>query len=118
MSGMIGLDDDIKSAEQEQDIAKHVSEVLTQQYPDHMWAVNVDLDGGIATVMNLRLSGNHGFVLHLNNILHMGRNTFNKTVRDAGGELLERYRIRRGRYDIDEYSQLHEDTAGLLIPEQ
>lgn len=117
MSGMIGLDDDIKSAGKEQELAKHMSEVLMAQYPDHAWAVNVDLKGGIATVFNLRLSGNHGFVMHLSKLLGLGHKTFSKAVRDAGGELLERYHVRRGRYHIDEYSQLHADHAGRLIAE-
>lgn len=115
--GMIGLDDDIKGSLREQEIAKSVTEVLDQHYPGHMWAVNVDITGGVATVFNLRLSGNWGFMLHLDKLL-ISHNQAAKLIRDSGGELLERYRIRRGRYDIDEYSQLHEDSSGLLIPEQ
>lgn len=113
---MIGLDDDIQGAAREQFLAKRISEILEKHYPEHFWAVNVDINGGVAVVYNLRLSGNWGFVLHLNNI-EVGHKTFARLVMQSGGELLERYRLRRGRYCIDEYSQLHHDHAGRIVAE-
>lgn len=122
MSGLIGLDDDYQGSAQqllrEQEIAKNIAEVLHQHYPGHLWAVNVDIDNGIANVSNLRLSGNWGFVLHLGKILPLGYKSFHKVIMQAGGEILERYRLARGRYDEDKYSQTHEDSAGRLIAEQ
>jgi len=121
MSGMIGLEDDLdRSASQllkEQDIAKHIAEQLHEKYPDHLWGVNVDLDGGIATIRNLRLSGNWGFVLHLNKLLPLGYKLFNKAIMRSGGEILERYQLARGRYNEDTYSQLHYNSAGRLKAE-
>jgi len=114
---MIGLDDDIKGNHQEMDIAKDVSNVLSNEYPEHLWAVNVDIKNGICAVYNLRLSGNYGFMLHLNNLL-IDRKSAVALVKKSGGELLERYQVRRGKYNEEEYSQLHSDSAGKLIAEQ
>ena len=47
------------------EIAKQMTVVLDRHYPGHMWAVNVDSAGGVATVKNFRLSGQWGFVLKL-----------------------------------------------------
>jgi len=35
-----------------------------------------------------------------------------KEVMKAGGEILERYHLARGRFKEDEYDQLHTDFAG------
>lgn len=113
---MIGLDDDIKGQAQELEIAQRVAEVLDKHYPGHLWAVNVDIENGIATIYNLRLSGNWGFVLHLKQLL-VNQKQADTLVMRSGGELLERYHLRRGKYDINQYSQMHEDTAGKLVAE-
>jgi len=117
MGGMIGLDDNEACNPQEMDIAQDVTNVLGAAYPEHMWAANVDIANGICTVYNLRLSGNWGFVLHLNKLL-IDRKSAVTLLKQSGGELLERYQIRRGKFDEDEYSQLHQDHAGILIAEQ
>lgn len=120
--GMIGLDDDITTPPEqlakEMDIAKRISEVLMKHYADHLWAVNVDIPNGVANVSNLRLSGNWGFVLHLDKILAMGHKQYEHFIMQCGGEILERYRLARGRYNEDKYSQLHENSGGRLIAEQ
>ena len=46
-------------------MAKDMSETLHGTYPGHLWAVTCEGDKGIATVRNLSLSGEWGFVLHL-----------------------------------------------------
>jgi len=117
MGGMIGLDDDIKGHARELEIAQRVAGVLDKHYAGHLWAVNVDIENGIATIYNLRLSGNWGFVLHLKQLL-VSQKEADALVMRSGGELLERYHLRRGKYEIDRYSQLHEDTAGHLVAEQ
>jgi hypothetical protein len=40
--------------------------------------------------------------------------SFKKTVLKAGGEILERYRLTRGRFDDVQLSDLTEDFAGRL----
>jgi hypothetical protein len=77
--------------------------------------VNVDSTGGIASVYNLRLSGKWGFILKLRDIY--GADGMKKVIR-AGGELLERYRMRRGTFDVDAYAGLRTDFAGNHIADK
>ncbi len=98
-------------------LAKRMAETLTTHYPGHIWAVNVDSRPtvGIATVMNMRLSGKWGFVLHLKDLY---TDPDLKSVMRAGGELLERYRLKVGRFNPDQYDALPTDHAGNFVAEQ
>lgn len=112
---MIELTEDPNVVQADYAIAKQIAEILHTQHPGHLWGVTVQSDQGIATVRNLRLSGNHGFVLKLRDIVTY-KELYKRTVW-AGGELLERYNISRGRFKEDEYAQLYTDFAGQLKPE-
>lgn len=91
-------------------MAKEMAEALHTTYPGHMWAVACDGSIGFADVRNLALSGNWGFRLKLKNIYSASE--FRKDVIRAGGEILERYRLSRGRLQIDQFSDLKTDFAG------
>lgn len=90
-------------------LAKQIAEVLDRHYPDHMWGVHADSLGGVATIKNFRLSGNWGFVLHLPTIY--SGSEFEKRVMMAGGELLERYQLHRGRFKQNDYDKLPVNNA-------
>lgn len=77
-------------------LAKRMAEVLHKHYPGHLWAVTCEGQTGIATVRNLRLSGMWGFTLKLKNI--QDDPTLKRVVM-AGGELLERYKVARGKFN-------------------
>ncbi len=91
-------------------MAKTMAEALHQAYPGHLWAVSCDGKTGMADVRNMALSGNWGFRLKLNQIYSASE--FKKNVLRAGGEILERYRLARGKANQDEYSDLKTDFAG------
>lgn len=91
-------------------MSKEMAEALHAAYPGHMWAVAVDGSIGFADVRNLALSGNWGFRIKLDNIY--SGSSFKKDVLRAGGELLERYRMSRGKFRADEYADLKTDQAG------
>ena len=91
------------------DIAKRIAETLNKHYPGHLWGVTANHETGVATVLNLRLSGRWGFIIKLSEILddpHL------KKVITAGGEILERYRISRGQFDQDRIDELSVDFSG------
>jgi len=88
-------------------LAKNVAEKLEEKYPGWLWAVHV-MDG-IVGVKSMRLSGNWGFILHANKI----DNDY-KVVVDAGGEILERYRQKRGKFNQTTYEDLDMDSKGRL----
>jgi|TARA_R100000789_G_C2997669_1_gene147892 hypothetical protein len=88
-------------------VAKSVAEHLEKKYPGWLWAVHV-MDGVIG-VKSMRLSGNWGFVLHEDKI----DNDY-KAVTNAGGEILERYRQHRSKFNEDKYMDLEMDLKGQL----
>lgn len=76
-------------------LAKRAADMLNKHYPGHLWAVFVDTEttGGILVIRNLAISFNYGCVLHLSTV---NNDPDLRCVMRAGGELLERARMKRG----------------------
>lgn len=107
--GEILTPEDAQRAITDMNTAKAIAEKLWQQYPGHLWAVNADTHNNIANVQLMGVSGQWGFVLHLDKI-----DPGMQIVMRAGGEILERYNLSRtGRKD-DEYAGLVRDFAGRI----
>ena len=96
-------------------MAKHMADTLHQHYPGHLWAVTCDGDKGIATIRNLMLSGDWGFILKLPAIYSASE--WDKRVLRAGGEVLERYRISRAGAErtMDQMLSANKDFSGRLL---
>ena len=101
------IEKNLKFIGQDHTLAKNVAEHLEKIYPGWLWAVHV-MDG-VVGVKSMRLSGNWGFVLHANKI----DNDY-KVVVNAGGEILERYRQSRGKFNQTKYEDLKMDDRGRL----
>ena len=88
--------------------AKNTAEMLEKKYPGWLWAVHT-MDG-VVVVKSMRLSGDWGFVLHEDKMDHDY-----KSVMRAGGELLERFRMSREKFNEEKYlSDLQMDSKGRL----
>lgn len=74
-------------------LAKRAAELLNKHYPGHLWAVNVNSEGGVMIIKNYRLSFLYGMVLHLRTVY---ADPGLRCVLRSGGELLERAHMRRG----------------------
>jgi hypothetical protein len=96
-------------------LAKNAAETLHKHYPGHLWAVSVDRQARMLDVRNLALSGRWGFRIALQPVY--SGTQFDKLVMRAGGELLERYRVRRGAADHDVLTYLPVDLAGHHGPD-
>lgn len=94
-------------------LAKNAAEALHKAYPGHLWAVSVN--GSVLQVRNLYLSGHWGFVLHIPQFF--SASDWDKKVLRAGGEVLERYKQRRGLVDEAGIHTLATDYAGRHRPE-
>lgn len=94
-------------------MAKEMSETLHAAYPGHLWAVTCEGDKGIATVRNLALSGEWGFVLKLSEI--STSSAWKQKIIMAGGELLERFNLRRGLADQEAIASVQNDFSGRSI---
>lgn len=91
-------------------MAMNMANILHKHYPGHLWAVTCQGDQGIATVRNLALSGKWGFLLKLKDIY--SASSWDKKLVMAAGELLERYRLSRGKLNINQYAGLATDFSG------
>lgn len=92
-------------------MAKEMADALNTAYPGHLWAVNCDGGGsGFADVRNLALSGTWGFRVKLKHTYSASE--FKRRVVMAGGEILERYRLTRGKLREHEYEALRTDRYG------
>lgn len=87
--------DELKRKLAEREIGVRALNVLKKAFPGHYWVDEVT--GGVLVIKNLALSGNWGFVVHLHKITD-----FDKQIARAGAELLERFRISRGRAGVTE----------------
>lgn len=94
-------------------LSRDMAEALHKAYPGHLWAVTCEGEKGLATVRNMMLSGNWGFVLKLSDLTTAS--DWQKKVINAGGELLERYRLRRGVADQAAIADLQTNFAGHVI---
>lgn len=77
------------------DKAKEVGETLQRHYPGHLWAVA--FQGGALVVKNLAISSFYGFIIKHHDSFS-ATDLSNKAV-EAGGELLERAGMPRGKWD-------------------
>jgi hypothetical protein len=93
-------------------MAKHIAETLHAHYPGQRWAVTCDGRTGLITIRNLWLSGTYGYILKIGEISSVSMLT--KDVVRAGGEILERFRMARGRFDEVKYHTMPTDFAGRL----
>lgn len=109
---LYGLDADATSSTNDLIIAKSIAEGLNAHYPGHLWAVSADGQTGLVTIRNLYLSGEWGYVLKLPDVY-----SASSLLKDAiigAGELLERYKLRRGSFSETEYAALPTNFAGHL----
>lgn len=100
MSGDRGLALQVEGNEQtmlEMALAKNAAETLLKYYPNYLWAVTVK--AGLIYVKNLNLSGRWGFIIDSNKVF--SATELDKKLREAGGEILERYRITRQKLTPD-----------------
>lgn len=92
------------------DVCCAVSEDLMATYPGYPWAVGVSHDGGTIAI-DLAVEKppalrQFGYLLHLSSLMEAGGQA---KVRLAGGELLERYGLRRGRAQDDVQARAKEN---------
>ena len=90
--------------------AKEVGRVLHMHYPNYGWRVDADTQRKTIHVLNIDLSGEWGFVLHMNKIANEA--DLEKKVMRAGGEILERYGLSRLGFNANEYALLEKNDLG------
>jgi hypothetical protein len=94
-------------------MAKQIGDTLHRAYPGHAWLVHVDGKQGIAIIRNMMLSAQWGYVLRLPEIYSASSLDFD--TKRAGGEILERFRMRRGLFDPEQWASLPVDIRGVPV---
>jgi len=84
---------------------------LQKHYPDHYWSVGLSSNKSVVTVIALNIAPNIGMVLHTRNVQN---DPDKRCVVIAGGELLERARLRRGRCTEDTQGVDLSNSANVL----
>lgn len=79
-------------------LALELSGLLDRHYPGYQWGVHVNSSGGVVDIKNLAVSGEYGYRLLLSKVF---ADISRKCVINAGGEILERARLVRGKYKHD-----------------
>lgn len=92
----------------EEILCKNIAEHLHAKYPGHLWMVGSNQ--GIVEIRNLALSGRWGFVVHKDKI-----DPDYRLITRAGGELLERFRVSRGRMRLTEMDSLERNISGQAV---
>lgn len=106
----------------EMNVARHVMAELQQSYPGHPWAVRVD-GKGIAKAVLIKLPAimraRDHYVIPMPMLMRGSIGDFQRLVRHAGGELLERFNIPRSGFLVDPFllaRQLHLRAPGAKVP--
>lgn len=88
-------------------LALELSALLDKHYPGHQWAVHVNSEGRVIDIRNLAISGYYGFRILMTRKTEGGimydpsHEELKKEAVMAGGEILERAGLKRGKFDQD-----------------
>ena len=94
-------------------VTKRAGAALEKKYPGWWWLLNPDENGGVFYIYSLRLSGEWGYTVKIKDMQERPA----KMAIMAGGEILERYNIRRGKYDRELLRDKMVDLRGNFIPD-
>lgn len=90
--------------------AQEMLRVLLDRYPGYGWSVSADKEQGICWVQLPALMGaTFKFVIKLNEV--MSANDFDRKLCQAGGEILERFRLSRRGLFMPEYSDVRRNSV-------
>ena len=96
--------------EQALDICNGIGLAMRMMYPNYHWEIGMNQN--IVFIKNSTLNNRMAYHIHINKIDPEG-----KTLMRIGGEILERYNVRRGRGTYDEVELLERDILDNCTPE-
>jgi hypothetical protein len=89
--------------------AQKIGLEFVRHYPGHGWEVHVDIRNGIVNVFNRHMSALHGWRMKTSEI-HLS--SLSSHIKAVGGEILERFGLRRDKFDADAVRQIQSQTKG------
>lgn len=94
-------------------VAKDGMRILQKHYPGHMWAIQINERGRMFNVFNHALHDVWGYTIRADEVEHDPKR---RKFLVAGGEILERFCLRPGKFDVHAYAALPKDIKGRCIP--
>ena len=104
--------EDAKQVSLDMAVSKRILETLYKHYPEYPWAIKVQK--GRASIKNMATSGEEGYAINFDTHDFSASNLDAAIVR-AGGEVLERFGLRRGVMDGMQVSELRSDKFGKVL---
>lgn len=95
------------------ELASVVGGYLHNTFPGYLWRVNADIKGGIVNILCHDVSTEMGCTIKIAKLVDPIEGQ--KLVHKAGGEILERARLHRGRMREDEVATASRDIRGNII---
>lgn len=92
------------------DICNGIGTAMRLLYPNFLWEVGMNQN--MVYIKNSTLNNKMAYHIHIKNIDPEG-----KALMRIGGEILERYNLRRGRGRLDEVELLDRDILDNCTPE-
>jgi hypothetical protein len=103
---------EMRQASMDMAVEKRILETLHKHYPDYPWGVKVRK--GRASIKNMATSGEEGYAINFDTHDFSASNLDAAIVR-AGGEVLERFGLRRGVMDGIQVAELKNDRFGKVL---
>ena len=88
--------------------------MLEKNYPGWLWTINPDQNAGMIYIYSLRLSGEFGYKMKIGDVQD---DPNRRLAVEAGGQILERYGMKRGKYVHSDLAGKIQDLRGNYIPD-
>ncbi len=100
----------------EQDLAHEIATVLLKAYPGYPWEIKVEAERAAGMIRLPIMPPNVYFIIPFNRLLN-GFPLLEKTVKFAGGELLEQFNLSRSGIVFDQFEEARPRPVLDLKPE-
>lgn len=95
------------------ELASIVGECLHTAYPGYLWRVNAEIEGGVVNIICGDVSYESGCTIMIADLVEP--TAAKRHVLKAGGEILERANLNRGRMREHELAEAKRDIRGNII---
>lgn len=95
----------------DQEVAKTMMDWLEREYPGHLWATRADHHQGVVMFNIPILMGLDEWW-----VVNLSTHDVIDGMRQGAGQILERYRLKRGRFELDPFLEAREKHSRLLVP--
>lgn len=95
----------------DRDTARLMSDWLEREYPGHKWVTTSDIAQGVVYFNLAILMGTDKWW-----VVNLRTHDIIDGMKRGAGQLLERYKLPRGRFDLDSFLEARAKHSRLLVP--